>query len=96
MSTPDAPPILTAVHARVAVDDVIAIEDLTLETRGDRVLFVGDVTVLFAALSGVPLLAATPDGAATEASGGSCSSSGRTWPSSPPDSRRWIRRCRGR
>lgn len=67
MSTPDAPPILTAVHARVAVDDVIAIEDLTLETRGDRVLFVGDVTVLFAALSGVPLLAATPDGAATEA-----------------------------
>ena len=66
MSGPDAPPLLSAVHARVAVDDVIAIEDLTLETRGDRVLFVGDVTVLFAALSGVPLLAATPDGAATE------------------------------
>ncbi len=63
----DAPPLLRAVHARVAVDDVIAIDDLTLETRGDRVLFVGDVTVLFGALSGVPLLAAAPDHAANEA-----------------------------
>lgn len=57
----DSPPLLRALHARVAVDDVVTIEDLTLTTRGDRVVVVGDVTVLFAALSGVPLLAAAPD-----------------------------------
>lgn len=56
-----APPLLTARGARVAVDDVIAIPDLTVTTRGDRVLFVGDVTVLFAALSGVPLIAASTE-----------------------------------
>ncbi|MFO0592095.1 MAG: ABC transporter ATP-binding protein [Polyangiaceae bacterium] len=67
MSGPETTPILSAEHARVAVDDVIAIEDLSLTTRGDRVLLVGDVTVLFAALSGVPLLAVTPDPSTNEA-----------------------------
>lgn len=55
----DTPPVLFASHARIAVDDAVAADDLSVITRGDRVLFVGDVTVLFAALSGVPLLAAT-------------------------------------
>ncbi len=65
MNTTDAP-LLFARNARVAVDDVIAIEDLSLTTRGDRVLLVGDVTVLFAALSGVPLLAASSESPAGE------------------------------
>ena len=60
---PEVPPVLFAAHARIAVDDAVAIDDLSVVTRGDRVLFVGDVTVLFAALSGVPLLAAVPDSA---------------------------------
>ena len=60
-------PLLEALHARIAIDDVVALEDFTLVTRGDRVLFVGEVGVLFAALSGVPLLAITPpDNPATE------------------------------
>jgi ABC-2 type transport system ATP-binding protein len=66
MVDPEAPPLLAATHARIAVDDVIAIEDLSLVTHGDRVLFVGDAAVLFAALSGVPLLAAAPDPGAGE------------------------------
>jgi ABC-2 type transport system ATP-binding protein len=56
----EAPPLLFAARARIAVDDAVAIDELDVVTRGDRVLFVGDVTVLFAALSGVPLLAASP------------------------------------
>jgi len=62
----DSPPLLFARSARVAVDDVIAIEDLSVTTHGDRVLLVGDVTVLFAALSGVPLLAASSESPAGE------------------------------
>jgi ABC-2 type transport system ATP-binding protein len=48
-------PLLRAADARIAVDDVVAIEKLSLETRGDRVLFVGEVDELFAALTAVPL-----------------------------------------
>lgn len=58
------PPVLLAARARVAVDDTIAIDALDLVTRGERVLLAGDVTVLFAALSGVPLLAANGELAA--------------------------------
>lgn len=66
MSPPAAPPLLTAIHARIAVDDIVALDDLGFVTRGDRVLLVGEVAVVFAALSGVPLLAAAPDSAANE------------------------------
>ena len=62
----EAPPVLFAARARIAVDDAVAIDELSVITRGERVLVVGDVTVLFAAISGVPLLAATPDGTAEE------------------------------
>ncbi|AUX48103.1 ABC transporter ATP-binding protein [Sorangium cellulosum] len=52
------PPLLEARAARVAVDDVVAIDALTVETRGDRVLCAGDTGALFAALTGIPLSAA--------------------------------------
>jgi len=47
--------VLHAEDARIAVDDVVAIEKLTVRTRGDRVLCAGDTEVLFALLTGVPL-----------------------------------------
>lgn len=47
--------VLQAEDARIAVDDVVAMEKLTVRTRGDRVLCAGDTEVLFAALTGVPL-----------------------------------------
>lgn len=47
--------VLQAENARIAVDDVVAMEKLTVHTRGDRVLCAGDTEVLFAALTGVPL-----------------------------------------
>lgn len=47
--------VLHADEARIAVDDVVAMEKLTVQTRGDRVLCAGDTEVLFAALTGVPL-----------------------------------------
>lgn len=47
--------VLHAEDARIAVDDVIATEKLTIRTRGDRVLCAGDTEVLFAALTGVSL-----------------------------------------
>ena len=53
------PPVIAATEARVAVDDVVSIQRLTFTSRGARVLFVGDVTALFAALGGVPLSART-------------------------------------
>ena len=52
---PAAPPLLEARDARIAVDDVIAVERLTCATRGDRVLCAGDTQALLAALTGVPL-----------------------------------------
>jgi ABC-2 type transport system ATP-binding protein len=48
-----AEPLLRAEDARIAIDDVVALDRLTVTTRGDRVLFVGDVEALFAALTGV-------------------------------------------
>lgn len=48
-------PLLEARGARVAVDDVVAIGDLTCATRGDRVLCAGDAQALVAALIGVQL-----------------------------------------
>lgn len=53
-----APPLLEARDARIAVDDVIAVERLTCAARGDRVLCAGDTQALFAALTGAPLHAA--------------------------------------
>lgn len=55
MTTLPIPPLLAANAARVAVDGVVAIEQLTFTTLGDRALFVGDAGALFAALTGVPL-----------------------------------------
>ncbi|AUX27102.1 ABC transporter ATP-binding protein [Sorangium cellulosum] len=49
-----APPLLDARAARVAVDDVVALDGLTATTRGDRVLCAGDTGALFAALTGIP------------------------------------------
>lgn len=56
-------PVLVAAEARVAVDGVVAIDHLTLSTKGDRVLFAGDVAALFGAISQVPLSARLGAGA---------------------------------
>ncbi len=55
MTTDIAVSVLHAEDARIAVDDVVAMEKLTVRTRGDRVLCAGDADVLLAALTGVPL-----------------------------------------
>lgn len=47
-------PLLEAEGARVAIDDVVAIDRLTLMTRGDRVVLAGDPGALVAAVTGVP------------------------------------------
>lgn len=57
MSDPVTSPLLHAEEARIAVDDVVAMEHLTLRSRGDRVLCAGESELLFAALSAVPLRA---------------------------------------
>jgi ABC-2 type transport system ATP-binding protein len=49
------PPILHAEDARIAIDDVVAIDRLTVRARGDRVLCTGEIEALFAALTAVPL-----------------------------------------
>ncbi|WP_437755242.1 ABC transporter ATP-binding protein [Sorangium sp. So ce1389] len=61
------PPLLDARAARIAVDDVVAIDALTVTTRGDRVLCAGDTGALFAALAGVPL--SSTRGSAADAGG---------------------------
>ncbi|MEZ4295481.1 MAG: hypothetical protein R3B70_10940 [Polyangiaceae bacterium] len=107
--SPEEPPVLLAERARIAVDDIVALDDLTVTTRGDRVLFIGDVTVLFAALSGVPLLAASPPtpppkpppSPAKRASSPACSASAatrspRTRTTLTPASPRWTRPSPGR
>ncbi|WP_437633931.1 ABC transporter ATP-binding protein [Sorangium sp. So ce854] len=69
-SAAEAPPLLDARAARIAVDDVVAIDALTAEARGDRVLCAGDTGALFAALTGVPFSSARarpPGGAAGDA-----------------------------
>ncbi|MEO5727449.1 MAG: hypothetical protein ABI134_30795, partial [Byssovorax sp.] len=48
-------PLLRAEEARVAVDGVVVIDRLSLVTTGDHVLFAGDPSAFFAALTGVPL-----------------------------------------
>lgn len=48
-------PVLHAENARIAIDDVVALEKLNVRTRGERILCSGDTEVLFAALTGVPL-----------------------------------------
>jgi ABC-2 type transport system ATP-binding protein len=57
VSAGEVPPILHAEDARVAIDDVVALDHLTVASRGDRVLCVGEVEALFAALTCVPLRA---------------------------------------
>jgi ABC-2 type transport system ATP-binding protein len=47
-------PLLAAEGARVAIDDVVAIDRLTLVTHGDRVVLAGDPGALVAAVTGVP------------------------------------------
>ncbi|WP_437998043.1 ABC transporter ATP-binding protein [Sorangium sp. So ce185] len=64
------PPLFDARAARIAVDDVVAIDALTAASRGDRVLCAGDTGALFAALTGIPLSAvrfASPGAAADDA-----------------------------
>jgi ABC-2 type transport system ATP-binding protein len=51
------PPLLQAEDARIAVDDVIVVDRLTLTTRGARVLVVGDGAPLAAAIMGTSLAA---------------------------------------
>jgi ABC-2 type transport system ATP-binding protein len=48
-------PLFFAEDARIAVDGVIAIERLTSTSGGDRLLFAGDTSALFAALTNVAL-----------------------------------------
>lgn len=50
-------PLLQAREARIAVDDVVAMDGLTFDAQGDRVLLIGEVTELVAVLTGVPLAA---------------------------------------
>lgn len=50
-------PVLKLSDARIVVDDVVCIEQLSLESQGDRVLLVGEVDELFSLLSGVSLSA---------------------------------------
>jgi ABC-2 type transport system ATP-binding protein len=73
MDTPEpllaSRPLLRAEDARIAVDDVVAVDRLTLETHGDRVLFVGEVDELFAALTGVPLASRARRGGSDERPG---------------------------
>ncbi len=67
------PPLLDARAARIAVDDVVAIDALTAEARGDRVLCAGDTGALFAALTGIPFSAVrapAPGAAADDAAPG--------------------------
>lgn len=59
--TETSTPLLVANEARIAIDDIVAIDRLTLSTRGDRVLLVGDVEALFSALTGVSRAARAPD-----------------------------------
>jgi ABC-2 type transport system ATP-binding protein len=47
-------PLLVADHARIAIDGVTVIDDLSLTSRGDRVLLAGDASSLIAAITGVP------------------------------------------
>ncbi len=48
-------PVLEAEGARVAVDGATAIEELSLQSRGQRVLLLGDAAALLAVLTGAPL-----------------------------------------
>lgn len=48
-------PLFEAVEARVTIDGTVAIDRLSLVTKGDRVLFAGDTTALLAAIGGVPI-----------------------------------------
>jgi len=50
-------PLLRARDARIAVDDVVAMDRLTFDAPGDRVLLAGEVSELVAVLTGVPLAA---------------------------------------
>lgn len=60
---PSGAPLLEAVDARISIDDVVAIDRLSLATRGDRVFLAGDVEALFAALTGVSRAARSRDAA---------------------------------
>jgi ABC-2 type transport system ATP-binding protein len=54
--------VLEADRARVVVDDVVAIDSLTVTATGDRVLCTGDVSALIGAITGVPLGRPDEDG----------------------------------
>jgi ABC-2 type transport system ATP-binding protein len=45
--------LLVARAARIAVDDVVAIPELTLETRGNRLVVAGHASPLLCALTGI-------------------------------------------
>jgi len=47
--------VITALDARIAVDGAVAIDRLTLSTRGDRVVLAGDPAALIAAITGASL-----------------------------------------
>src|SRR5262249_5662644 len=47
-------PVIAATDARIAIDGVVAIDRLTLATRGDRVARAGDPAALTAAITGSP------------------------------------------
>jgi ABC-2 type transport system ATP-binding protein len=51
----DDEPLLVADGARIAVDDVVAMDRLTFRSQGERVLLVGDAAPLFAAIAGTSL-----------------------------------------
>jgi len=58
--TDRADAVLHAAAARISVGETTAVAELTLCTRGDRVLLLGDTEALMAAITGVPLGAHVP------------------------------------
>ena len=60
MTEPSPPPVLHAEDARITIDDVVAIDHLTIRARGDRVLCTGESEALFAVLTAVPLRSRAP------------------------------------
>ncbi len=55
MSTSAPTPVLHAEDARIAIDDIVAIDRFTVRARGERILCTGESEALFAALTAVPL-----------------------------------------
>jgi ABC-2 type transport system ATP-binding protein len=63
-------PLLEAHEARISIDDVVAVERLSMVTTGDRVVLAGDAGALVAAITGVPASASGAERGRGPRSGG--------------------------